>query len=157
MSLCLSPVYVRDLWWATLDAQKSENQAGRCFPFIVKAVWVVQDGGSAFFAQTMVKFLKSAEDAVAELRAQSADTMEQLRNLYAYFGERYDGNDPVKILGTLASFLDLYAKSVKQYRVRSFSWPLLLHSLHLNEFYIHGEFPTSTLELSLSMPGCSSA
>ena len=85
-----------------------------------KPPWgAVQDGGSAFFAQTMVEFLKSAEETVKRLRTQSADTMEQLRNLYAYFGERYDGNDPVKILGTLASFMDLYAKSVKQYRV----WP----------------------------------
>lgn len=77
----------------------------------------VQDGGAAFFTQTMVEFLKGAEEAVAQLRTQSTDTMELLRNLYAYFGERYDGNDPVKILGTLAAFLDLYAKSVKQYRV----------------------------------------
>jgi hypothetical protein len=67
----------------------------------------------------MVRFLTSAEDTVKQLRVQSSDTMELLRNLYAYFGERYDGNDPVKILGTLSSFLDLYAKSVKQYQVCS--------------------------------------
>lgn len=71
----------------------------------------------------MVQFLKSAEATAKRLRQQSKDTMTLLRNLYAYFGEKYDGNDPVKILSTLAKFMDLYAKSVKSYQVRSTSSP----------------------------------
>lgn len=89
----------------------------------------VQDEGAEFFRTTMREFLQGAEVTVAELQASVAATMQSLRGLYDYFGEKYDGADPVRILSLLASFLDLYAKAVKQYQVRAASLPLLWRSL----------------------------
>ena len=77
----------------------------------------MQDEGAEFFRTTMREFLQGAEATVAELRASVQATMQSLRGLYDYFGEKYDGTDPVRILSLLASFLDLYAKAVKQYQV----------------------------------------
>lgn len=66
----------------------------------------------------MREFLQSAEETVADIQAGVGATMQALRGLYDYFGEKYDGTDPVRILSLLSSFLDLYAKAVKQYHVR---------------------------------------
>eukprot|EP00892_Ulva_mutabilis_P004243 jgi/Ulvmu1/2190/UM013_0036.1 len=77
-----------------------------------------EDEGAEFFRTTMREFLQGAEARVAELQAAVSSTMASLRGLYDYFGEKYDGTEPVRILALLASFLDLYAKAVKQYQER---------------------------------------
>ena len=77
-----------------------------------------QDQGTHFFTTTMVEFLDGAERQAAELQAHVASTMAELQALYGYFGEKYDGNDPVRILSTIATFLDTFSKTIAAMQVR---------------------------------------
>ena len=67
----------------------------------------------------MVDFLTAAEAEAAQLRADAAATMAQLQALYGYFGEAYDGNDPVRILSTVAAFIDTFSKTIDAMEVRA--------------------------------------
>jgi hypothetical protein len=80
---------------------------------------LLQDEGAKFFATTMVDFLTAAEKRSRLLHQDVANTMAQLQELYSYFGEKYDGNDPVRILSTIASFLDIFDKTIASIQVRS--------------------------------------
>jgi hypothetical protein len=79
----------------------------------------LQDEGATFFATTMVDFLTRAEATAATLKADVAQTMAELQALYGYFGEKYDGNDPVRILSTVATFLDMFAKTIAAMQARA--------------------------------------
>lgn len=65
----------------------------------------------------MVEFLTAAEAEATTLKADVKSTMTGLEELYGYFGEKYDGNDPVRILSTIASFLDIFDKSIASLKV----------------------------------------
>jgi hypothetical protein len=79
----------------------------------------VQDQGAKFFTTEMVTFLTAAEAEALQLKADVGSCMEQLQELYGYLGEKYDGNDPMRILGIVSTFMDTFDKAISTINVRT--------------------------------------
>lgn len=72
----------------------------------------------ANFLKTMAEFMHAADETVCNLKRGVTETMDSLRQLYSYFGEEYDNQDPAKILAIISSFIDIFAKAVADLQVR---------------------------------------